>query len=70
MSGSVLDTVDKLLESSIEETGDAEVLYKLRTARQLLSVIESRQEQVSDVLQENEISEANRQRLHDWGYID
>ena len=70
MSELAIDTIDNLLESSIEETNDAEIRFKLRTARQLLAVLRNDQEQVAQTLEEVELTEESRQQLRELGYLD
>jgi hypothetical protein len=70
MSELAIDTIDDLLESSIEEASDAEIRFKLRTARQLLAVLRNDQEQVTQTLEELELTEESQQQLRELGYLD
>ncbi|UWG48325.1 Uncharacterized protein HSRCO_2051 [Halanaeroarchaeum sp. HSR-CO] len=70
MAKSTLDTIDDLLEASIAETGDTEVHYKLRSARQLLSVVEDRRESLDELVEESVEDEALLDNLRDLGYLE
>ncbi|WP_435183507.1 hypothetical protein [Halobellus sp. EA9] len=69
MPKATTDTIATLLESAIEETEDAEVHYKLRTALQLLDVVERRQESAIDLLTDEEFDGELRERLEELGYL-
>ncbi|MFA1611561.1 hypothetical protein [Halobellus rubicundus] len=69
MPKATTDTIATLLESAIEETDDSEVHYKLRTALQLLDVVERRQESAIDLLTDEEFDGELRERLEELGYL-
>ncbi len=67
MSDRTLDTIETLLESLLEETDDADVHYKLRTALQLLDVHRADLTDLDEVADEDtELQE----RLRNLGYVD
>jgi len=69
MSDTPAGTIETLLEGVLEETSDANVHFKLRTALQLLSVIQEREQMTEDLLEESEIDGEVRQRLQELGYL-
>lgn len=70
MPEATTDTIARLLENTIEETEDSEVHYKLRTALQLLDVVEKREERAIDLLTHEEFDDELRGRLEELGYLD
>ena len=67
MTETTIDTMRTLLESSVAETDDPEVHFKLRTALQLLEV----HQRDVDRLQEAATDDAElRERLQDLGYLE
>lgn len=70
MSITTLETVELLLEGALEGTEDTEVHYKLRTALQLLVVIEEDYLRVHEALENVEIEDDIRQQLQELGYIE
>ena len=66
MSEDPLDTVQTLLESVIEETDDAEVHYKLRSA---LQILEASKEEVSTLKEAVADHPELEDRLSDLGYL-
>ncbi|MFD1586142.1 hypothetical protein ACFR9U_04045 [Halorientalis brevis] len=67
MSGETLETIRTVLESLLDETEDAEVHYKLRTALQLVEV------QQSDLTQLEEVADEDSElweRLSELGYVE
>ncbi|AZH26949.1 hypothetical protein [Haloplanus aerogenes] len=69
MTETTIDTVRTLLESSVAETDDPEVHFKLRTALQLLAVIDRQQEVASEALENAEIEAKTRENLRELGYL-
>jgi hypothetical protein len=65
-----IGTIETLLESSIEQTDDPEIKYKLRQALQLLVFVEEHHVEARQVLTDAEISGDVRENLADLGYID
>lgn len=66
MSQETLSTVRELLTTVLDETDDAEVHYKLRTALQLLDVHRQDLTSLEEVTEDDEL----RSRLEDLGYLD
>lgn len=64
-----MDTMRTLLESSVAETDDPEVQFKLRTALQLLAVIDTQQKMASEALDNAEIEADVRVNLRELGYL-
>lgn len=65
MSRDTLSTVRELLTTVLDETDDAELHYKLRTAIQLLDVHCQDLTSIDDVDDDDEL----RERLEDLGYL-
>ncbi|WP_096389621.1 hypothetical protein [Halopenitus persicus] len=70
MSGTTIETIDTLLESVEESVEDPDVGFKLRTARQLLLLIDEREEAGQEALHEADLESETRKRLQELGYID
>jgi hypothetical protein len=70
MAETTLGTIDELLEGAFDDVDDPDVRYKLRSARQLVQVLQQRQdsldEAVHDAIDDKEIMS----NLRDLGYID
>jgi hypothetical protein len=70
MAKTTLGTIDELLEGAFDDVDDPDVRYKLRSARQLVQVLQQRQdsldEAVHDAIDDKEIMST----LRDLGYID
>jgi len=64
-----MDTMRTLLESSVAETDDPEIHFKLRTALQLLAVIDTQQKMASEALDNAEIEADVRVNLRELGYL-
>ena len=64
------DTMAALLESALERTEDSEVHFKLRTALQLVDVLEAQHEQARETLEEADIDSELRERLRELGYVE
>lgn len=69
MSQITCDTIETMLESVEEEVDDPDLVYKLRTARQLLLVCKYQNETLQDSLQEADLDDDIRQRLVGLGYL-
>jgi hypothetical protein len=70
MTETPVDTIRQLLESSMGETDDTEVRFKLRTALQLLDAVDRHQEMTSEALEAVEIEASVRENLRELGYMD
>lgn len=70
MAETTIDTVDTLLDSVQRSVDDPELTFKLRTARQLLLVIDEQHEAARDALDHVEIDEEMERNLRKLGYIE
>ncbi|MFC6874636.1 hypothetical protein [Halobellus marinus] len=70
MANSPLDTIKQLVESTIEETENSEVHYKLRTASQLVDVVQYHHDNLVESLEDTDLDDELREELRDMGYID
>jgi len=70
MTETTIDTIRTLLESAVAEADDSEVQLKLRTALQLLAVIDREHDVASEALANAEIDPGVREDLHELGYVD
>ena len=69
MTVDVLMTIVKLLEEVQENIEDPDASYKLRTARQLLSILEQRNEDLSVAVSEAVSDDELRDRLRELDYL-
>ncbi|MDB9234900.1 hypothetical protein [Halorubrum ezzemoulense] len=69
MTVDVLMTIEELLEQVQEDIENPDTSYKLRTARQLLSIFEQRNEDLSVAISEAVSDDELRERLRDLGYL-
>ncbi|OYR79734.1 hypothetical protein DJ84_17165 [Halorubrum ezzemoulense] len=69
MTVGVLMTIEELLEQVQEDIENPDTSYKLRTARQLLSIFEQRNEDLSVAISEAASDDELRERLRDLGYL-
>jgi hypothetical protein len=65
-----IDTIRTLLENAVAESDDSEVHFKLRTALQLLAVIDREHDAASKALANAEIEPDVREDLRELGYVD
>ncbi|AKH96793.1 hypothetical protein [Halanaeroarchaeum sulfurireducens] len=74
MERSTLETIDSLIEQSVDLTENSEVRFKLRTARQLISVIEEEQETLDEtvdkLVEDSDIDEEVYETLRELGYVE
>ncbi|MEF8785592.1 MAG: hypothetical protein V5A45_06625 [Haloarculaceae archaeon] len=70
MEPTTIERVIALTESVLEETDDKEQTFKLRTALQLLEIINERQEAANNVLADCEIDDQVRENLQELGYLE
>lgn len=61
--------MDELLEGAFDDVDDPDVRYKLRSARQLVQVIQQRQNTLDDAITDAVDDEDIIGRLRDLGYI-
>ena len=70
MAETTLATMDELLEGALNDVDDPEVRYKLRSARQLLQVVQQRQDIIDEAIDTAIEDEAVLQNLRDLGYTE
>lgn len=70
MSITTIERVIELTESILEDTDNSEHKFKLRTALQLLEIIEGRHDAASDVLADYELDEQVQENLQELGYLE
>lgn len=70
MSKTTVETTRRLLDSALEDVDDPDVSFKIRSALQLLVLIEERTDEAKKTLEEADIDENTRESLHELGYLD
>ncbi|EMA04588.1 hypothetical protein SAMN05443574_11672 [Haloarcula vallismortis] len=70
MAETTLATMDELLEGALDDVDDPEVRYKLRSARQLLQVVQQRQDLIDEAIDTAVEDEEILQNLRDLGYTE
>ncbi|MDQ2074114.1 hypothetical protein ACODNH_23470 [Haloarcula sp. NS06] len=70
MAETTLATMDELLEGALDDVDDPEVRYKLRSARQLLQVVQQRQDIMDEAIDTAIEDEAVLENLRDLGYTE
>ncbi|MFC7251910.1 hypothetical protein ACFQJ5_19165 [Halomicroarcula sp. GCM10025324] len=70
MAETTLDTIDELLEGAFDDVSDPGVRYKLRSARQLLQVVQQRHETLDEAIDDAVSDEQIMSNLRDLGYIE
>jgi hypothetical protein len=65
-----VERIQELLDAVLQDTTDEEARFKLRTAIQLLEVIEENHGQANEVLENLEIETETRDRLVQLGYLE
>jgi len=70
MAETTLDTIDELLQGAFDDVNDPDVRYKLRSARQLLQVVQQRHETLDEAIDDAISDEQVMSNLRDLGYIE
>ncbi|RLM42019.1 hypothetical protein DVK00_18345 [Haloarcula sp. Atlit-47R] len=70
MAETTLDTIDELLEGAFDDISDPDVRYKLRSARQLLQVVQQRHETLDEAIDDAVSDEQIMSNLRNLGYIE
>jgi len=70
MTETTVGTIETMLESALDRAEDPEVRFKLRSALQLLLVVENRHVETREALAEADVDEELRADLRDLGYLD
>lgn len=68
MDEGTLETINKLLEGALDEVDDTEVRYKIKSAQQLLHVLQQRHDDL-DIAVENVDDQDVIDNLRDLGYL-
>jgi hypothetical protein len=69
MGSSICDTVDALLASVQEEVEDPDLIFKLRTARQLNVACKDEMDSFQQALEHADVDEVTEARLEKLGYL-
>lgn len=69
MGNTTIERAITLLEDVLVGTEDEDQRFKLRTALQLLEVIENRHDAASEVLADTDIDAETRENLQQLGYL-
>lgn len=70
MSETHVGAARTILENTLEETDDAEVRFRLRTALQLLVAAEEQYEDAREVIEHAEFGDDLQESLRELGYLD
>lgn len=70
MSRTVLGAATAMIGGVLEETEDPEKKYKLRSALQLLTILEDNRAQTRTLLGEADLDPGLAERLGELGYLD
>lgn len=70
MAEATLETIDKLLEGVLNDVDDSDIKYKLRSARQLVLVVQQRHDTLDEAIDTAVDDAAILSNLRDLGYID
>ncbi|TMT87833.1 hypothetical protein E2L06_15065 [Haloterrigena sp. H1] len=70
MPTTTLETIEHLLNGAAEEATSPEVRYKLNSARQLLKVLEHRENELHETVADSVDDEELLADLRDLGYLD
>jgi len=70
VSTTTLETIEHLLTGAAEEATNPEVRYKLNSARQLLKVLEHRENEFHETVADSVDDEELLADLRDLGYLD
>lgn len=64
------ETIEELLKSTQDEIDDPDLTFKLRTARQLVLVLQERQEAGRQALENADLDPSVREDLRNLGYME
>ena len=70
MANTPIDTIKQLLETVIKETDDREVHFKLRTASQLVDVVQQHHDDLLESLEDANLNDELTEELREMGYMD
>jgi hypothetical protein len=69
MGTSICETVDTLLTSIQKDLDDPDLIFKLRTARQLNLACKDEMDEFQQTVEEADLDEATETRLKELGYL-
>jgi hypothetical protein len=69
MAETTLGTIDELLDGALDDIDDPEVRYKLKSAQQLLRVVQQRHDDLEEVVGDVIDDEDMINNLRDLGYL-
>lgn len=69
MSETTIGTIERMLERALEGVDDPETRFRLRSALQLLVVVEKRHVEAREALEGAELGEELRDDLRELGYL-
>ena len=69
MSKTTIQTIKRMLETSIEDTEDPEIRFKLEQALQLVTSVEEQHVETHETLEDAEIETNVRENLKALGYL-
>jgi hypothetical protein len=70
MGWTTAERAAELIEGVLQETNDDEHRFKLKTALQLLEMIEEQHETADRALADSELDEQTRENLQELGYLE
>lgn len=70
MGETIFETVDTMLESVQDEVDDSEVSFKLRTARQLIVLLDQQHSAGQEVLKDADLDRETVENLRLLGYFE
>jgi hypothetical protein len=69
MAETTLGTIDELLDGALDDIDDPEVRYKVKSAQQLLKVVQQRHDDLEEVVGDVIDDEDMINNLRDLGYL-
>ena len=70
MGSTAIQRVGDLVEGALEDVDDPEVRFRLRTALQLVEILDERHAAAAEALAECDLDDGTRERLRRLGYLD
>jgi hypothetical protein len=70
MAETTLATIDELLAGAMDEVDDAEAGFKIRSARQLLAVVQQRHDELDEAIDDAVDDGELVANLRDLGYVE
>lgn len=69
MPETAIKAIERMLETSIEETEDSEIKFKLEQAHQLVTSVEEQHVEPQEPLEDAELETSVRENLKALGYL-